>query len=417
MKKLLIVTIFICTTLFADTLQERFPNLSKSEIEHYKAKKELLPEIESEFLEFDSLSSEQKQEFKKKIKSLVPPIKSETKEYIAEYLVLFAPLMNYKSYILIDKFSDDKNSFYTARLRAKLLYIHFSKNVAYADTYLWGEVKAGNYKEPLKEYPKLLKRSGYDQDIQAHYDHLLKLVEFNSAKVVEKIKNIINNHLFTHTEFDKKMLLSELESIKTSEQSEFIQKANDIFKKYIQDEVSLFVQKRTDDEKPKNNTNLEWSMKDSVLYIKPEITLDAYNKIKELLKQNRYKKIVLDLKGNGGGILNGVVDIVNLFLPLSKKILTIKEKDESIDLKIYKSKAIDPTTPLEVHIDKKTARGAMYIAAILSKEKRAKVIGKSEKIDNSIYKVYPLKTTKDEYLLIKFKSGHTFDEDGKELEL
>ncbi len=59
----------------------------------------------------------------------------------------------------------------------------------------------------------------------------------------------------------------------------------------------------------------------------------------------------------------------------------------------------------------------MYIAAILSKEKRAKVIGKSEKIDNSIYKVYPLKTTKDEHLLIKFQSGHTFDEDGKELEL
>lgn len=179
MKKLLISFLLLYNTLLAQTLQEQFPTLNKSEIEHYKTQKELLPNIDKEFEEFDNFDEEQKQKFKEKVNILVPPIRTEEKRYVADYLLLFAPLMNYKAYIFIDKYHSDSKSFYTGQLIAQLLHQSFPKNFAYADTYLWGQVKAGNYKEPLEKFPHLLVKSNYNTDIQEHYDYVLKISQYD----------------------------------------------------------------------------------------------------------------------------------------------------------------------------------------------------------------------------------------------
>ena len=44
------------------------------------------------------------------------------------------------------------------------------------------------------------------------------------------------------------------------------------------------------------------------------------------LKQNGATRMILDLRGNGGGLLNEAVNVVNLFVPKGKEIVKTKGK-------------------------------------------------------------------------------------------
>ena len=70
------------------------------------------------------------------------------------------------------------------------------------------------------------------------------------------------------------------------------------------------------------------------------------------LKAQGAERIILDLRGNPGGLLNEAVDIVNLFVPKGQLVVTTKSKVEKYN-KAYltQKEPIDVNIPLVVLID------------------------------------------------------------------
>lgn len=88
------------------------------------------------------------------------------------------------------------------------------------------------------------------------------------------------------------------------------------------------------------------------------------------------KQIVLDLRGNGGGLLEAAVDIVSNFVPKGTEVLRTRGKDASTE-KIYKTTRTPmfPDIPLAVLIDGGSASASEITAGSLQDLDRAVLIG------------------------------------------
>ena len=88
------------------------------------------------------------------------------------------------------------------------------------------------------------------------------------------------------------------------------------------------------------------------------------------------KQIVLDLRGNGGGLLEQAVDILGNFLPKGTEVLRTRGKDKALE-KIYKTTKtpIYPDIPLAVLIDGGSASASEITAGALQDLDRAVLIG------------------------------------------
>jgi carboxyl-terminal processing protease len=77
----------------------------------------------------------------------------------------------------------------------------------------------------------------------------------------------------------------------------------------------------------------------------------------EQLKRDGAERIVLDLRGNPGGLLNEAVSICNLFVPKDEVIVTTKSKIEKHN-NTYKTmrEPIDTQIPLAILVDGKAPR-------------------------------------------------------------
>ena len=96
----------------------------------------------------------------------------------------------------------------------------------------------------------------------------------------------------------------------------------------------------------------------------------------EKLKADGAERIVLDLRGNGGGLLNEAVNICNLFVPKNEVIVTTKSKVEKHN-NIYKTlkEPIDLEIPLVVIVDGRSASASEIVSGALQDLDRAVVVG------------------------------------------
>ena len=88
------------------------------------------------------------------------------------------------------------------------------------------------------------------------------------------------------------------------------------------------------------------------------------------------EQLVLDLRGNGGGLLNESVSIVNLFVPKGTEIVSTRGKSEKWN-KSYKAlgRATAPDLPLVVLIDGKSASASEIVSGTLQDLDRAVIVG------------------------------------------
>ncbi|MDE6325673.1 MAG: S41 family peptidase [Duncaniella sp.] len=109
-------------------------------------------------------------------------------------------------------------------------------------------------------------------------------------------------------------------------------------------------------------------------------TEKSYNEVRdalqELIKDKGAKSIVLDLRGNGGGLLESAVQILGLFLPKGTPVLTTKGKG-ALTEKTYKTTVtpVDTKIPLAVLIDGSTASSAEIVSGALQDLDRAVIVG------------------------------------------
>ena len=96
----------------------------------------------------------------------------------------------------------------------------------------------------------------------------------------------------------------------------------------------------------------------------------------EKLKADGAERIILDLRGNPGGLLNEAVNICNLFVPKGETIVTTKSKNEKHN-NTYKTtrEPIDTEIPLIVIVDGKSASASEIVSGALQDLDRAVVLG------------------------------------------
>lgn len=94
------------------------------------------------------------------------------------------------------------------------------------------------------------------------------------------------------------------------------------------------------------------------------------------LKNKGATSMILDLRGNSGGLLDQAVDIVNFFVPKNSKVVSTKGKVQQWDKEYIAGKnPIDPDIPLVVLIDRGSASASEIVSGALQDLDRAVLIG------------------------------------------
>lgn len=96
----------------------------------------------------------------------------------------------------------------------------------------------------------------------------------------------------------------------------------------------------------------------------------------EKLKADGVKQIVLDLRGNPGGLLNEAIDICNLFVPKNEVIVTTKSRIEKHN-NTYKTQKepVDTEIPLAILVNGRSASASEIVSGALQDLDRAVILG------------------------------------------
>jgi carboxyl-terminal processing protease len=130
-------------------------------------------------------------------------------------------------------------------------------------------------------------------------------------------------------------------------------------------------------------------------YVKlDQFTENAANDVKTAftqLKNNGMKKFVLDLRDNGGGLLNEAIDIVNLFIDKGNIIVTTKGKNPKQTQTFATSKtALDNQIPIVVLVNRNSASASEIVSGSLQDFDRAVLIGERTFGKGLVQNILPL---------------------------
>lgn len=95
------------------------------------------------------------------------------------------------------------------------------------------------------------------------------------------------------------------------------------------------------------------------------------------LRKEGMKKLVLDLRGNGGGLLNEAADIVSIFVPKGSVVVTAKGKDPRSNYTVKTTQdPVDTRLPVIVLVDSGSASASEIVSGALQDLDRATIMGR-----------------------------------------
>lgn len=97
----------------------------------------------------------------------------------------------------------------------------------------------------------------------------------------------------------------------------------------------------------------------------------AYNE----LKNQGIQSLVIDLRNNGGGLVDESLKIAEMIVPKGSKMLITKDKDENEKVSISKKDPIITNTPIAILVNGYTASASEILTAAVKENTDAKVIG------------------------------------------
>lgn len=121
------------------------------------------------------------------------------------------------------------------------------------------------------------------------------------------------------------------------------------------------------------------------------------------LKNDGAKGIIIDLRSNGGGIVDEATGVADLFLAKNETILITKSKDEEEQITKSKNDPIITDLPIVILVNEGTASASEILAGALKDKYGATIVGKTTYGKGVIQTLYSLtdgsglKITTDEY--------------------
>jgi carboxyl-terminal processing protease len=96
------------------------------------------------------------------------------------------------------------------------------------------------------------------------------------------------------------------------------------------------------------------------------------------LKREGMRQLVLDMRGNPGGLLNQAIDVASEFLPRGQVVVSVKGRTEYSDPIVYKSSGSEPEdVPLVVLINRGTASASEIVAGAIQDHGRGLIVGET----------------------------------------
>ena len=111
-----------------------------------------------------------------------------------------------------------------------------------------------------------------------------------------------------------------------------------------------------------------------------QFTKDAAKELKEafieMKKSHELKGLVIDLRGNGGGLLNEAVDIVNIFVPKNKLVVYTKGKTSEQNRNYYtRQEPEDTEIPLVILVNESSASASEIVSGSIQDFDRGVIVG------------------------------------------
>ena len=124
-------------------------------------------------------------------------------------------------------------------------------------------------------------------------------------------------------------------------------------------------------------------------------TRDAARELKEkfmeMRKDRQLKGFILDLRGNGGGLMNEAVDIVNLFIPKGKAVVSMKGKAATANsMHPTTNEPVDLEIPLAILVDGNSASASEIVAGAIQDYDRGVIIGQRTFGKGLVQNILPL---------------------------
>jgi carboxyl-terminal processing protease len=109
------------------------------------------------------------------------------------------------------------------------------------------------------------------------------------------------------------------------------------------------------------------------------------------LQEQGMRQLVLDLRGNPGGLLDQAIDVASEFLPRGETVVSVKGRSEYSDQVVYKSTGSDPSTvPLVVLINRNSASASEIVAGAIQDHGRGLIVGETSFGKGLVQRIFQL---------------------------
>lgn len=131
---------------------------------------------------------------------------------------------------------------------------------------------------------------------------------------------------------------------------------------------------------PINSVDIAYMIEPGVGYIKlnkfAESTIDEFDQSLQKLLKSGMKKLILDLRGNPGGIMQAAIHISDQFLTNGKLIVYTQGLHSSKESAVAKGNGLFEKQPLVILIDEGSASAAEILAGAIQDNDRGLIIGR-----------------------------------------
>ena len=122
-----------------------------------------------------------------------------------------------------------------------------------------------------------------------------------------------------------------------------------------------------------------------------DVASEMKAKLVEMKKDHELKGFILDLRGNGGGLLNEAVDIVNLFIPKGKPVVSMRGKAQNASaLHSTNNAPFDEEIPLAILVDGGSASASEIVSGDIQDYDRGIIIGERTFGKGLVQNILPL---------------------------
>jgi carboxyl-terminal processing protease len=110
------------------------------------------------------------------------------------------------------------------------------------------------------------------------------------------------------------------------------------------------------------------------------------------LKQRGMRQLILDLRGNPGGLLDQAIRVAEVFLPPGEKIVDVRGRDDQAQERVYETPDSNSPEmmPLVILINRRTASASEVVAGALQDHSRAEIVGENSFGKGLVQTIIPL---------------------------